>query len=225
MVERFVHIEDVSGSNPLSPTIPSPTHTSFPLFCWAYYVLLLQTVLQIESAMAGAQRYLLNRNGRFFARLVVPKDLRHIVGKSELRAPLGPDRRTAMKMLPGAVAQLQHQIAQSERTVLPANVAAAPARYPLAPDQIALSHYHQRLAFDDQLRNSPAYAAASTIGIDDRYVAQLRAGVAGRLSDNELAELIGARIERFRATGNLDAAPGSDEWRIIARALLIVTEN
>ena len=122
-------------------------------------------------------------------------------------------------MLPGAVAQLQHQIAQSERTASPANTAAAPARYPLAPDQIALSHYHQRLAFDDQLRNSPSCAAAPSIDIDDSYVAQLRAGVAGRLSDKELFDLMGARIERFRAIGNLDAAPGSDEWRTIARAL------
>ena len=72
-------------------------------------------------------------------------------------------------------------------------MAAAPARYPLAPDQIALSHYHQRLAFDDELRNSPAYAAVSSIDIDDIYVAQLRAGVAGRLSDNDLADLIGGQ--------------------------------
>lgn len=169
--------------------------------------------------MAGEQRYLLNRDGRFFARLVVPKDLRAVVGKSELRAPLGPDRRTAIKLLPGAVAQLQHQIAQAERQAIPADSAAAPARYPLAPDQIALSHYQQRIAFDDQLRNSPSYAAASTIGIDDGYVAQLRAGVAGRLNDPALADLVGDRIERFRAAGNLDAPPGSDEWRTIARAL------
>ena len=54
--------------------------------------------------MAGAEQYLLNRDDRFFARLVVPKNLRAAVGKSELRAPLGPDRSTAMKMLPGAVA-------------------------------------------------------------------------------------------------------------------------
>ncbi|REF70271.1 tyrosine-type recombinase/integrase [Paracoccus versutus] len=169
--------------------------------------------------MAGAQRYLLNRNGRFFARLVVPKDLRPVVGKTELRAPLGPDRRTAMKLLPGAVASLQHQIAQAERAAIPSNSTATPARYPLAPDQIAASHYAQRLAFDDQMRNSTSYAAASTISIDDGYVAQLRAGVAGRLTDQELADLMGARIERFRAAGNLDAAPGSDEWRTIARAL------
>ncbi|WP_366926951.1 DUF6538 domain-containing protein [Pseudogemmobacter hezensis] len=81
-----------------------------------------------------------NCDGRFFTRLVVPKDLRTIVGKSELRAALGPDRRTAMKMLPGAVAPLQHQIAQAERQAAPANSAASPAHYPPAPAQIALSH-------------------------------------------------------------------------------------
>ncbi len=30
---------------------------------------------------------------------------------------------------------------------------------------------------------------------------------------------MGAQIERFRAVGNLDAEPGTDEWREIARAL------
>lgn len=168
--------------------------------------------------MAGAQRYLLNRDGRFFARLVVPKDLRPIVGKSELRAPLGPDRRTAVKLLPGAVAQLQHQIAQAERQAAPANVTAAPSRYPLAPDQIALSHYHQRLAFDDELRNDVRHSFGY---VDDVLVQRLRDGMAGKLTDVELALLIGPRIERFRAAGNLTAEPGSDEWRQIARALCV----
>ncbi|MFB9223437.1 DUF6538 domain-containing protein [Paracoccus cavernae] len=69
--------------------------------------------------MAGAQRYLLNRDGRFFARLVVPKDLRAIIGKSELRTPLGPDRRAAIKMLPTAVAAMQAEIAVAGRRVRP----------------------------------------------------------------------------------------------------------
>lgn len=69
--------------------------------------------------MAGAQRYLLNRDGRFFARLVVPKELRAIVGKTELRAPLGPDRRAAMKLLPTAVAAMQAEIAKAKRLAHP----------------------------------------------------------------------------------------------------------
>jgi hypothetical protein len=54
--------------------------------------------------MAGEVRNMVNRSGRYFARLVVPKDLRGIVGKTELRLPLDGDYREALKLLSGAVA-------------------------------------------------------------------------------------------------------------------------
>jgi len=166
--------------------------------------------------MAGKTRHMVNRSGRYHARLVVPKDLREIVGKTELRAPLGGDYRQALRLLPGAVAQLQHKIALAEQQAGAGAPRSAPARYPLAPDQIAHSHYMQRLAFDDQLRNDPRYAA---VGIDDVLVSRLREAVAGKANDAGLGALVGAQIERFRAAGNLDAEPGSPEWREIARAL------
>ncbi len=166
--------------------------------------------------MAGDTRHLLNRNGRYFARLVVPKDLREIVSKTELRTPLGADRREALKQLPGAVALLQHQIGLAERQAGQGQPQSNVARYPLAPDQLAQSHYRQRLVFDDQLRNDPRYAA---VGIDDVLVHRLREVIAGRFTDAELGGLVGAQIERFRTVGNLDAEPGTDEWREIARAL------
>ncbi len=166
--------------------------------------------------MAGKVRNMAERKGRYHARLVVPKDLRSIIGKTELRTPLGGDYSHALKMLPGAVAQLQHKIALAEREA--AQVGRLTPRYPLTPDQIAHSHYTQRLAFDDRLRNDPRYPS---VGIDDLLVERLRAAVAGRANDDELRELIGAQLDRFRAAGNLVAAPGSDEWRIAARALCI----
>jgi integrase len=166
--------------------------------------------------MVGKVRHLVNRSGRYHARLVVPKDLRKLIGKTELRSPLGGDYRQAIKLLPGAVTQLQHQIALAERKVGPGGIDSAPARYPLAPDQLALSHYQQRLAFDDELRNDPRYAQVS---IDDMLVKRLREAIAGRASNEELQGLIGNEIERFRAVGNLDARQGSDEWRVIARAM------
>ena len=71
--------------------------------------------------MAGRVRNLLNRNGRYFARLVIPKELRPFMdGKTELRTPLGPDYRTALRTLPGAVAALQHNIALGERRAVAA---------------------------------------------------------------------------------------------------------
>ena len=163
--------------------------------------------------MAGKIRHMVNRKGRYHARLVVPKDLRGIIGKSELRRPLGGDYRQALRLLPGAVADLQHQIALAERQT---GRGTAPVRYPLAADQIAHSLYRQRIAFDDELRNDPLYA---TVPINDLLVIQLREAVAGRASDAELGGLVGAQIERFRSAGNLDAMPGSIEWREIARAL------
>ena len=65
------------------------------------------------------------------------------------------------------MARLQHQIAQAERQAGQGRPKAGSARYPLAPDQIALSHYMQRLAFDDELRNDPRYAS---ILVDDMQV-------------------------------------------------------
>lgn len=170
--------------------------------------------------MAGRVRNLLNRDGRWFARLVVPKELRAYVGKTELRTALGADYREALKKLPGAVALLQHQIALGERRAGEAGARMpAVARYPLAPDQIALRNYQARLQFDEETRNRyPAYATGE---VDDQLVAQLRAGIAGRLRDHEYVELVGKRIERFRHLGNHDEAVGSDEWRLIARALCV----
>ncbi|MDE4173657.1 integrase [Phaeobacter sp. PT47_59] len=169
--------------------------------------------------MAGKTRHMVNRRGRYHARLVVPKDLRGIVGKTELRTPLGGDYRQALRLLPGAVAQLQHKIALAEREAGAGAPRSAPALYPLAPDQIAHSHYMQRLAFDDEIRNSPSFAGFGQIGIDDLLVKRLRDAIAGHANDAELGALVGAQIERFRAAGNLDAETGSPEWREIARAL------
>lgn len=171
--------------------------------------------------MAGKVRHLTNRSGRYFARLVVPKDLRPILGKTELRSPLGGDYRAALKALPGAVADLQRQITAAERRLArshPLDHQPVAGRYPMTPAQIAASHYAQRLALDERFRDNPAYAA---VGVDDGYVAQLRAAVAGRAGNNDLARLVGRELEFFRQSGNHDAEPGSPGWREIARAVAV----
>lgn len=171
--------------------------------------------------MAGRNRYIMNRHGRWYARLAVPKDLVPYVGKTDLRTPLGADYREALKKLPGAVALLQHEIALGERRAVEAGAKPTSiARYPLAPEQIALRNYQARLAFDDELRNSdPRYASSGSV--DELLAARLREGIAGRLSDDELKEVVGIRVERFRRLGNTDAQFGTDEWRILARAMCV----
>ena len=136
--------------------------------------------------MSGKIRYWLERDGRYFARLVVPKDLRGISGTTEFRTPLGGDYREAVKLHPGAVADLQHQISLAEQEANQGRRNVPVARYPLAPDQIAHSHYMQRPAFDDVLVN------------------RLRMAIAGSADNDELGALVGAQIKRFQASGNID---------------------
>jgi hypothetical protein len=102
-------------------------------------------LVAIGVLMASKVMHLVNRNGRYHARLVVPKGLRRIIGKTELCTPLGADRREALKLLLGGVAQLQHKICYAERQIGQRQLHAARARYPLVPNQIAQSHYTHRL--------------------------------------------------------------------------------
>lgn len=171
--------------------------------------------------MARQPRYLLNRNGRYFARLVVPSSLRPFLdNKTELREALGPDRRVALSRLHSAVAKLQSKIAVAERhQKAERGEPVEPGRYPLTVEQLALKNYNERLTLDEQRRNTlPGWA---DISIDDMYVADLRAGIAGKLNDSALQELVGPQIERYRFLGNTTAAFGTEEWRVVARAMCV----
>jgi integrase len=164
---------------------------------------------------------LLNRDGRYFARLVIPNELRPFLNnKTELREALGPDRRAALAKLHPAVATLQSQIALAEREAQIATGAAIePGRYPLPIDQIAFRNYNERLAFDTELRNMDARHASGLV--DDRLVELLREGIAGSLPDDSLETLVGRLIDRYRRLGNTTVVKGSVEWRTLARAMCV----
>lgn len=71
-----------------------------------------------------------------------------------------------MRLHPGAVARLQAMINEAEQPTTSAGAIMVDAgRFALTIDQIAVSHYTQRLVFEDQL------------------VARLREGLAGKLSE------------------------------------------
>lgn len=170
--------------------------------------------------MSGKIRHLLNRDGRYYARLVIPEKLRPFLdGKTELRTPLGPDRRTALAKLPGAVADLQHKIGGAERKLTGSN--AASYRYPLTTPQMAALDYQSQIAFDAEIRaHDHRYAAMSVDPID---AIPYRDGFSGKLSDDELEILVGRRIERFRQRGNTNASKGTLEWRQLAQALCVAS--
>ncbi len=81
--------------------------------------------------MAGKLRYWKEKDGRFWARIAVPKRLRPFIdgGKSELIEPLGGDRRIALRLHPAAIGRLQHQITlAAQRANAEDNTSGMPAR-------------------------------------------------------------------------------------------------
>jgi hypothetical protein len=77
--------------------------------------------------MAGKVRYLIQRDGRYHARIVVPAPLRKWVGKVELSAALGPDRKKAIRELPKVIAGFQEEIAAAARRAVPETHSTSPA--------------------------------------------------------------------------------------------------
>ncbi|WP_439493841.1 DUF6538 domain-containing protein [Bosea sp. (in: a-proteobacteria)] len=106
------------------------------------------------AVMAGRTKHLFERNGRFIARLVVPKHLREIIGKREFQAALGGDRRSAERRSYAVIAGFQDAIARAQRQ---SEISGrfAPARAPrrFSDTELAQSHYHEELAIDDGIRN------------------------------------------------------------------------
>lgn len=171
--------------------------------------------------MAGKIRYFLFVDGRYYARRVVPQELRQIIGKRELQEPLGADRRRAIEQLPIALvrigAKLDHARAvldgQDERDSAERTRKASP----LSPGDLARLHYQERIALDLAYRHAgPSWAS---IGIDDGYVHDLKAVLAGRLADDEIEHVLGDTLERYKRRGNISAEPRSAVWRETAQAV------
>lgn len=180
----------------------------------------------MPSAAKSLPQHMMLREGRYYARMIVPERLRPYLEpgiKPDQRRPLGADYRQALRDLPSAVVEIQHIIAMAEQRA--ARAKGVPvgdrARYPKTADALALVHYRRRLGDDEKLRTLPYAHYHTSIGIDDGHVARLRATMGGRLSDEELDTLIGDQVERYRALGNLDSLKGSPEWRAFAQALCV----
>lgn len=167
--------------------------------------------------MAVKVRFLLCRDGRFYARKVVPLYLRAVLSKTELRVPLGPDRRTAIAQLPAALVMIDAILQEAARPVGGRRDTAVGAATPMDTATLARTHYSQRLMQDAAARNlGPLWAS---IGINDEYVAALRAVLAGRLRDEHVEALLGEPMREFEQRGLLAAQRRSPEWREAARAI------
>ncbi len=171
--------------------------------------------------MAGQIKNLLNRDGRYYARLTVPKKLRIAVGKRELRTPLGADRREAIAKLPVALARLLDEV---ERVRVATDNPRETSARPLTAVELAYLHYDELLLTDDRLRDLPKKLTGVSVPelnrlFADGHRAALSRVAAGEASDDEIDAVVGVSLDVFQARGHIDAPRGSVEWRKDARLI------
>jgi hypothetical protein len=77
--------------------------------------------------------------------------------------------------------------------------------------QMAAREYNARVTFDGEIRAADHRYAA--LEIDADLAREFRKGFAGGLSDDELEQLVGDRMERYRAAGFHDDPKRSPAWR------------
>ncbi|TCT12657.1 phage integrase family protein [Tepidamorphus gemmatus] len=168
--------------------------------------------------MARTIPYLLHRSGRYYARIVVPADARPALdGKYELREALGADRMAAVRALPSAVARLQ-AIIDAARAESKLNDEPRPGR-PLSNRQMARSFYNAEMERDEAERAQSEVQPVDPSLFRAGYVEALRRVAAGRAPNDEIAAVIGWAVDGFIERGNARVAPGSAEWRQLARDL------
>lgn len=171
--------------------------------------------------MAGKVRHLLERAGRYHARIVVPKRLQPTLKKVELSVALGADRREALRKLPAVVARFQEQIAEAERRCKLAAGSSGPAA-PFDAVRAARALYDSSLAFDSELRDhTPLYAKMGYP--DEDYIEALKDIIAGRLEDHEMPRIFLTNVRQHVPLG-LDQATWRRASRILAQAELAAIE-
>lgn len=165
--------------------------------------------------------HLLDRDGRYSARVAVPKALHHIVGKRELLQALGPDRTLALRALPAAVAAMQATLEAARAQLKGRQSASAPARRgkPLTPQQMALQHYRTQVAFDQEVREE---GRGHTHGfVDEFYAEDLKRAASGAASNEELQVVVGRILDLFRFQGHTKVTADDPDFRKAAMALAV----
>jgi len=185
--------------------------------------------------MAGKRRHWKEKNGRFWARIAVPKNLQAIFGKSELIEPLGGDLRAADRNHAGAVARLQAQIAKASRTVETDEVAFEPVligrEITLADhEHAAWTHYSITIEDDEQKRaamptpvefDAELERLMQRIDAGEADAARNPVGMFNLYTDYELkagARHFGAKL-RNRRLAALQASLASGDTRLVDAAV------
>lgn len=173
-------------------------------------------------AMATKNRHLHERNGRYYARVSVPEDVRRQIGKKEFHIPLGPGRREALDALPAAVARCKDQIRKARSQLTRASEEIALTQANLA--YIAKNHYLFSIQQDTIEREN----SILTLNYSDpevretqrkRYMDVLRRVVSGDATREEVCAAIGWAVNRMGEKFPSVLEVGSRPWVQASRAI------
>lgn len=158
--------------------------------------------------------YLKKRGSTYYAQIAVPLELQAIIGaKTKEKSLRTKDAREAKRLLPDVLKEW-HALFDQMRG---ASGNGAVALQPLTNVQMAMRLYRSQEQFDLEIRAVDHRYAEQ--GVDPGEARRLRDGFAGKLSNEELEQLVGERIERFRVLGHHNHQHGTLEWRALAQAL------
>src|SRR5689334_10266811 len=134
--------------------------------------------------MAGKIPHLLDRDGRYFARITVPPELRSVIGRRELRSPLGPDLKSAKAKLHSAMAE--HYAKLDGARALLSRAKPASLR-PATTAQLVRRHYGEELNLDARARLNRTTAHTDPDLFRQDWLNALRHVVYGNPSNGEIA--------------------------------------
>lgn len=165
--------------------------------------------------------YLQELNGRYFVRVPVKSELRPYVGATQLREPLGPDLRIAKENLHYHVAVFKERLRKAaEEYTRATGKRVAITTEPVDPAKLMVRRYRETIETDDYIRDRD-YRFSAFGYVDEFFVARLREGIAGSLTDQEYLDLIGRTLNRLEQAGDTLPKPGTAEFRTMARLLCV----
>lgn len=161
--------------------------------------------------------------------MTVPKELRPLIGRNELREALGPDLKVAERRLHASVARMLAALDRARRELRPSAPVARPGsathRSDLSPEELAKEFYQFEVDLDEQQRNftfddgQPLLSDTSPALFRSAHRVALQRVASGRASLSETREIIGWAVEHYRMQGKTSVEEGSEEWTAVCRLL------
>lgn len=156
--------------------------------------------------MAGKLRHVQERNGIFYVRLAVPKELQSQLGRSELRADCGRDKRSLNARMHAALADFQRQLDDAREKLTAGSDRRSAAR----------SFYGRELARHDRERETDQESAPSHARARELYGIKLRQLVSGNLDPDEAEAIMGWAADEAVAMGEATNVPRPELLRTLA---------